>query len=137
MFRDAAQLGGKRDTPIDYKLAHLHSQLSYVPDCGPVWNRRKYYNTDLGFVKDKMRLRRSFTVGEGLSPARAGQNGKALGAGGGDAARAAGRQAASFSGAALTLSPYRNIICSPFRTLRRPPKTERAARREEYRLESG
>ena len=45
-------MGGKRDTPIDYKLAHLHSQLSYAPICGSAWNRTKYYNTDLGFVKE-------------------------------------------------------------------------------------
>ena len=28
------------------------SQLSYAPICGSAWNRTKYYNTDLGFVKE-------------------------------------------------------------------------------------
>jgi len=51
--RDAAQVGGKRDTPIDYKLAHLHSQLSYAPIRGSVWNRKGYYTTVFEFVKHK------------------------------------------------------------------------------------
>ena len=47
-------MGGKRDTPIDYKLAHLHSQLSYAPSCGSHRSRKTYYNTDSGFVKQKI-----------------------------------------------------------------------------------
>ncbi len=60
VFRDVTHAGCKRDTPNDWKLYRVLSQLSYAPDCGPGRNRKEYYNTDLGFVKDKMPHRRSF-----------------------------------------------------------------------------
>ena len=38
------------------------------PRCSPAWNRKKYYNTDLGFVKQKIPVRSLFLVSFLLQP---------------------------------------------------------------------